>query len=603
MTDHKAISGRPTHRLACWQVLALGVCCLLLGGLQTPSYAQPISQSLPLGPPDANSVQTIQDPAGPSLPSSLPATVTNALGQLLGTQNSNSTAESLPTPSEAVAPAGRTGFTIPLNDIGDRSAIKVSDDQGKISLAVRDAPLRHVLSMIADARHLNLVFASSTDVPVTATLDRVPLEQALDSLLSASGYTWALNGDVIYVTSVAAAESLPFNVQGRRLAVLDLDFASAIDVDQAVKGLLSPVGKSWVMETSSSDNRRTKDTIVVEDLNAYVSRIEQYVAEADQPPRQVMIEVHILEVDLDRDKRVGVDLQAVLRASGARIELMGAGLASANSTPSFILETTGGDLTPVIEALITTTDAKTLASPRVLAVNGQQSRINIGDRLGFRTTSTTQAGVTQENVNFLNVGVELLVTPRITRDGRVLMQVQPKVSDGTINTEGLPEEATTEMRTDVLLSSGQGMIVGGLIQERDSTVISKTPLLGSIPYAGFFFQKRVLLKKRSEIIVALAPSILPYEPVAQARNDHEYMRATQPLVYGPLCRFPRPYEPRLADVMRDHPPGICQYDDPCCGPPVVYHGATPRRLPPVESEECEACVPEVANRPINRFRY
>ncbi|MEM9186838.1 MAG: secretin and TonB N-terminal domain-containing protein [Planctomycetota bacterium] len=528
--------------------------------------------------------------------------MTGALGKLM--ESVGTGAETLPAPgglpATAPSPAARKSFTIPLAGSPDESAIRVGNENGLISLAVRDAPLRHVLAMIADARGLNLVYASSTDVPVTATLDRVPIEQALDSLLSASGYTWARSGDIIYVTSLTAAEALPPDVQGRRVAVIELDFASAVDIDQTVKGLLSPVGKSWLTETLSSDNRRTSEKIVVEDLHPYVSRIEQYIAQADQPPRQVLIEAHILQVDLSNDKRAGVDLQAITRASGARITLRSAGLANAAASPGFFIEATGGDLSPVIEALISTTDAKALATPRILAINGQDSRIQIGEQLGFRVTTTTQTS-TLESVEFLDVGVVLTVTPRITRDGRVLMRIKPEVSSGSVNPDtGLPEEETTELETDVLLSSGQGMVIGGLIQERDSTSVSKVPLLGSVPYAGFFFQRRQVVKSRSEIIVALVPHVLPHTPVQMARNSHEVRRVCTPLLHGPLCRYPRPSEPRLSDVMREHPPWACSHDEACCGPPALPVWATLRRLPPVEHEfpaPCETCEPPgVANR-------
>ncbi|MEM6798305.1 MAG: hypothetical protein AAF589_02220, partial [Planctomycetota bacterium] len=584
--DHTATRTTLIGGLALWLCWATGA-----------ALAQEQASPSLVGSPRVAQVDPSTDaPSGPAIP---PA-VTDALGRLMG--NLGATSETLPAPENAAKPqpAGRTSFTIPLAGPADRDAIQVTDESGLISLAVRDAPLRHVLAMVADARNLNVVFASSTDVPVTATLDRVPIEEALDSLLSASGYTWAQSGKVIYVTSVTEAAGLPPNVQGRRVALITLDFASAVDIDQAVKGLLSPVGKSWFLETNSADNRRTQESIVVEDLAPYVERIERYIAEADQPPRQVMIEVHILEVDLDRDQRAGVNLQGLARLSGTSLTLRTTGLANSAASPGFFIEATGGDLSPVIEALISTTDAKTLASPRILAVNGQESRIQVGEQLGFRVTTTTQTS-TLESVEFLNVGVVLSVTPRITRDGRVLMRIKPEVSSGDVNPDtGLPEEETAELETDVLLGSGQGFVIGGLIQERDSTTISKVPLLGSVPYAGFFFQRRQVVKKRSEIVVALLPHVLPLTPMRQQRNDHEIQRATEPLTYGPLCRYPRPYEPRLNDVIRDRLPWPCQFDQPGCQP-IAQHRpqgrCMPRRLPPIEYEGV-GCGVEVASRPL-----
>lgn len=575
---------------------------------QQPTLVPPSGQSRPQSTDQSKPSRLAQlpgfgdDSTGPAIPQA----VSGALKQFLGG------GESLPAPAPnaQTGPPARAGFTIPLANEHDRSAIKLSENDGLISLAVRDAPLRHVLAMIAESQQMNLVFASSTDVPVTATLEKVPLPQALDSLLSASGYMWAKNGNVVYVTSIASAEGLPPNVQDRRVAVIEMDFASAVDLDPAVKGLLSPVGKSWILESNKEDNRRTKEAIVVEDLAAYVDRIEEYIAEADQPPRQVMIEVHLLQVDLGKDTRHGVNLSSLARVANTNLVLQGTGMvnplpsaspitvsqAATTTTPSFYLQASGGDFSSLIEALITTTDAKTLASPRILAINGQESRLQIGEQLGFRVTTTTQTS-TLESVEFLDVGVVLTVTPRITRDGRVLLAVYPEVSSGQVNPDtGLPEEETTELQTDVLLNSGQGMVLGGLIQERDTTSLSRVPILGSLPYAGFLFQRRATGKSRTELIVAMVPHVLPYTAIQQHRNEADTARAFDPLLYGPLCKYPRPYEAKMADLMRDHPYRACEIDNECCPEPTSpsWHPEQQiMRLPPVDSvDECETCIEE-----------
>ena len=80
--------------------------------------------------------------------------------------------------------------------------------------------------------------------------------------------------------------------------MFELDFASATDVDLAVKGLLSPLGQSFISPSSNVDNRRTKEVLVVEDLPGSLERIEQYIWQVDQPPRQVLIETHVLKVEL-----------------------------------------------------------------------------------------------------------------------------------------------------------------------------------------------------------------------------------------------------------------------------------------------------------------
>ncbi|MHC4180337.1 MAG: hypothetical protein ACYSWU_22775, partial [Planctomycetota bacterium] len=180
------------------------------------------------------------------------------------------------------------------------------------------------------------------------------------------------------------------------------------------------------------------------------------------------------------------------------------------------------------------------------------------EQLGYRVITTTETASMQD-VKFLDLGVVLEVTPHITRDNQVVMRVRPEVSSGEVNPETtLPEEETTEVETDVLLMDNQGMVIGGLIQEKDSNVQSKIPLLGDIWLIGRLFQRRELEKRRNEIIIALIPRVLPYQPDYQVQHEIETIRAATPLFQGPLCRYPRPWEPSLPDT-------DCRLRDLRCG--------------------------------------
>ena len=533
-----------------------------------------------------------QQEVGPSLQS-----VVDVLGRALSPPT---VAEQLPAPAPG-APVH--GIHVPFATISPDAEVNVEVADGLISLSVRDASLRQVMAALAETQGLNLVFASPADVPVTAQFDRTPLRQVIESLLASNGHTWSIQDGVIFVTSTSSSLGITPHVQGRRVAVIELDFASAADIQPAIAGLLSPIGQSYFVETNSADNRRTKEMLIVEDLSEYVDRIELHIAELDQPPRQVLIEVHLLEVDLDDDERFGVNFDALARVSGAELNISTTGLANPLASPAFFIESSEGDLDFLLEALINTTDAKTLAAPRILAINGQESRIQIGEQLGFRVTTTTETS-TLESVDFLDVGVVLRVTPRITRDGRVLMRIAPEVSSGAVNPDtGLPEEETTELETDALLTSGQGMVIGGLIQERDELVISRVPFFSTLPYVNFLFQRRQEVKRRSELVVALVPHVLPYEPIQHARDQHDFNRAFDPLTYGPLCEYPRPYEPRLPDPYTDRAGCQCliEHGKRCNGSCRVgrqpqqwpHHGC--RRLPPVE--EPRVAEPELAEEP------
>ena len=133
------------------------------------------------------------------------------------------------------------------------------------------------------------------------------------------------------------------------------------------------------------------------------------------------------------------------------------------------------------------------------------------------------------------------------------MDVKPEVSSGEINPDTLlPEEETRELQTSILLNNHQGIVIGGLIQERDSTVIRKLPCLGDIKYVGRLFQRREAVRSRSEIIISLVAHIVeidgyPTEPCDHEADQIQLQRTQTPLLYGPLQRNCRPWEPRLPD--------------------------------------------------------
>jgi len=483
------------------------------------------------------------------------------------------------TADTSAAPADSGRHTIGIRRTGTENVL-VESQNGRITLIVRDALVSEVLNELARSQNLNLVSAGMPESRISVSLTNQSLEAALNAILGASGLTWTLRNDVIYVTSLS--ESVAPELQGRELVVVELDYASAEDVKEAITGLLSPVGKVWINQSNIADNRRNKEIVTIEDIPKYLTRVQQYIAQIDQPPRQVLIEVHVLEVELKHDDRHGVNFQHVANLGGLKLDIKTSGLANPAAPQAFLVETSASNLTALLEALKTSTDAKTLASPRIMAINGQESNLQVGEQLGFRVTTTTETS-TLESVEFLNVGVVLTVTPHISRDGRVLMQIRPKVSTGEVNpSTGLPEEETTEVQTDVLLGSGHGVVIGGLIQEKDDVASNKYLGLGEVRWIGPLFQRRESVKSRREIIVALVPHVLPLSPCEQERNDFSVMRTRDPLLADALDRFPRPYEPRLPDPCLYRPRFMpCHRRDDCI---------EIQRLPcPIESSGCNGC--------------
>ena len=155
-------------------------------------------------------------------------------------------------------------------------------------------------------------------------------------------------------------------------------------------------------------------------------------------------------------------------------------------------------------------------------------------------TTTTQTA-TVESVQMLDVGVVLEVTPRVTRDGRVLMRIKPKVSTGDDQRRHRAavgkDERSRNRRPDVQ-RPGHGASAGSS-RRKTATFKASCPLLGDIPYLGILFQKRQVVKSRKEIVVTLRPYVLPYSPILAERiRTHKMMRTEEPLTQGAICALP-----------------------------------------------------------------
>jgi type IV pilus assembly protein PilQ len=452
---------------------------------------------------------------------------------------------------------GEPGTVLPLPiaafDPDDRVTLQGTAD--RVTLVTRDAELSTVLAMIAQQQGLNVVTGEDVSQKINVSLRDVPLAAVLDAVLSIHGLTWASQDGIITVTSLKSGAKYSPEVQGRIITVFNLDYVLATEVDKVVKGLLSPVGQSFVHQTSDKEQRSAQEQLIVEDLPAYVERIARYLAQVDVMPRQVVVEANILQVALKDENRHGVNFNQLARVSSGQVSFETYGLASGNGLGSAVrLE--GGDLTGLIELIKATTDTKTLASPKLTVVNGQEARISVGGKIGYLLTTATNVS-TLQSVEFLDYGVELKVTPIITLDGRVLLTVAPQVSTARINpTNELPESEATELQTRVMLSDGQAIVIGGLITETNSDSQNKIPVLGDMWLIGRLFQARNQRRERSEIIVTLLPRIVDNDyPVLSL--EPAVAQAGTPLMDRNLRPLPRQaWEGELVDA--SDPPALME---------------------------------------------
>ena len=515
------------------------------------------------------------------------------------------TAAPPPAPEEDIPPPG-DGVRIPLVQPDNAGEIEVTGRGSLVSIVARDASLNALLTMLAEHTGLNIVLTEATNEQVTITLKDVRLEDALDAILAITGNVWTRKNNIILVSNISNGGSLATGVQGTVMRVFELDYASASDVAEAVAALLSPLGRSFINQMDKADNHRTKEMVVVEDLPHVVRQIESYIRQMDTPPRQVLIQAHVLKIDLKRTDLHGVNLNRLFSVLGHHIQLQTLGFASSNETPAFFGSFDGNEMGALIECLQSVSDAKTLAQPKVLCLNGQEASFQVGKKLGYKIISTSQTS-TLQSINFLNVGVILHVTPRISRDDQILMNVKPEVSDGSVDqTSGLPSSNTTDVETDVLLPNGRGIVIGGLIQESDTANISKIPGLGDIWLIGRLFQRRNIVRERAEVVIFLVPRIVPYDTDYQCLTNGEIARSQMPLLGDQFARQRRPGEAQLYDAVENPRPMFPRNQAPSAPPnrPFLRRVATVFSTAPKTDDKTIAVPvverrdgPQVANNP------
>lgn len=525
------------------------VLCL---ALTTPTVAQIPSAQIP-SVPNASIEQQLQ-----ALRESIPA---NAM------QNVQQMPAGLPQLPQAAA----QGMQLPAQDpnlgMGLPNAaatqprppgeLKVEAQNDLVTIFARDADLRLLLATVAQENRINIVPSQEVTGIVSVTLHDKPVLSALDAILRVHGFTWQVLDDIVYVSKPNKSLNQNPTLLGLQLQVFELNYISAVDAEKVITGLLSPGGRVFSQASTNANPRQSGERLIVEDFPDRVQRIAEYIQCVDTPPRQVLIEAEVLQVNLTEDERHGVNLDALFRLGDGRVVVESAGMATAaTGIPTFKLGVESTDLNSVIEFLKSKSNVRTLATPKLLVVTGQEGKIQVGSKLGYTTLQQNQTSTIQ-NVEFLELGVILTVEPIVTRDGQVMMKVQPQVSGGRINPDtSLPEEDTTQTDTTVILPDGKGMIIGGLIKEDDSKKASWVPYLGELPVLGGLFRRTNNSSARSEVIIALTPHIVPYQEPIYSREANQYRQVTGLEPNTGVQQWAEPFPPSSVPVQNYNPPQL-----------------------------------------------
>jgi type IV pilus assembly protein PilQ len=394
-----------------------------------------------------------------------------------------------------------------------------------ISLNVQNSDIRQVLEQLAEQGGLNILASSSVQGAVTASLTNVDIDTALGAILKTTGFVARREGSIIYVGKPADMEAMDQTVDRILTRVYQPNYIRAADLQALLTPLLSKtVGTSTVSMASEvdipADQTKTggnsyagTDVVVVRDYESVLLEIDQLFEQVDVKPRQVAIEAMILSVNLSDEYKFGVNFAALRDKANVR-------LVSGNPAASLasITTTEGGfkfgfldtSLALFINALETVGDTNVIASPRLTCLNKQRAEIQIGEELGYVSTTITETSSTQ-SINFLDTGALLRIRPFIGNDGLIRLEVHPELSTGAVNEKAgmaIPDKQVTQVTTNVLCPDGCTVVIGGLIREDLQTNTSQIPLLGNLPWIGPAFRQKTENVDRNEVIVLITPRIV-----------------------------------------------------------------------------------------------
>lgn len=407
--------------------------------------------------------------------------------------------------------------------------------------------IRDGLRLLAALCQKNIVPSSGVDGPLTISrLYDVTFEEALDAILG-FGFKYVQDGNFVRVYTAEQYRKIQEDPSRMEHRVITLYYVTADEAAKLVQPVLSGAPSARVQTSSPAEmsissgegtlssggggnNPANHDMIIVFDYPENVKRAEAVIREIDVRPRQVLIEATIMTVRLNEQMQFGIDwnlftgtpvtdFPANLDGRGTAIETFG--FAQRPPTAGLTVGFSAGNVQAIITALDTVTDTTVLANPKILAVNKQEGAVLIGTKLGYLDTTTQTQTSTTQSVAFLETGTRLAFRPYIGNDGYIRMDIYPKDSDGNVDSQGLPTEVTTELRTNVIVRDGETVILGGLFRDTIATSRSQVPLLGDLPLVGALFRGTRDEIRREEVIILLTPHIIgdPAETRADNRID------------------------------------------------------------------------------------
>lgn len=381
----------------------------------------------------------------------------------------------------------------------------------EVSFDCRDTDIQVLLKLFAQETGYNVVAGPTIVGKITCKIQRLDPLKALNLLLQSAGFRYVIQGNTVMV--------LPTKEALTELRTFRLNYVSVSQVATLISELIRPD----LMERWSSSTEL--NTITVEANPAKLASIETLLAIVDQPPLQVLVEAKMMEIssgngDNQNPSVIGMNYTYTNPATSTNVQLISQDPGTVQPV-GFFAKTLYQNVAAYLTVLEKKLGAKSLASPRVMAVNHKESSILIGSKLGYKTTTTTTTG-TSEQVDFLEVGIKLKFTPHIGADGYIRMILNPSISEGSIVSD-LPQENTTETSSEVMVKDGQSIVIGGLTKNSDVKVVTGIPFLSGLPFVGYLFGKTETRAQKIDLIIVITPHIVTPELLTQLQEKAQAM--------------------------------------------------------------------------------
>lgn len=429
-------------------------------------------------------------------------------------------------------------------------ATKLSQGPGysgeKLSLNFQNIEVRSLLQVIADFTSFNVVTSDSVTGSVTLRLKDVPWDQALDIILQAKGLDKRKNGNVLWIApkdEISAREKQALesqvtveSLESLRTQGFQMNYAKAADIAAQLTASTANSGGTGnnariLSSRGSVISEPRTNQLFVTDIPSRLEQVQSLISKLDIPIRQVLIEARIVEADDRFGRSLGVRLggsnlgdigggrtrvgfgstysaTSPALASGSFVNLPSSGQ-SGFAPASFAVSlfdalNTSRFLNLEISALEADGRGKIVSSPRVVTADQVKALIEQGTEFPYQTA--TSSGATA--VEFRKANLKLEVTPQITPEGSIILDVNvSKDSRGETTAQGIAIN-TKRVETQVLVENGGTVVIGGIFELSESQDVAKVPVLGDIPVLGNLFKNTNRISNKSELLIFITPRVI-----------------------------------------------------------------------------------------------